>query len=231
MRLKDYKKCPRCNTKVALNEARCAGCGLIFERLNKVTNRAGKLALKRKEYNKVIYVKKLPPDVNKVKLLLFAIFLGFFGVQYAKVGRNKMFCFSIISFVLLFIYTLLNFLPFIPKWIFTDKYIGLILIFMTFPSAFAVIFWFASIFQIIFNRFKVPVSIDEDYVLSEIPNSDVAKDIINQVKKSREENEKAVKTKQKRKYFCANCGIYVKLQKGDYNCPICNERLRNDEDE
>lgn len=231
MKEKYYKRCPRCNSKVISSEERCYSCGLIFERLKKASNAAAKKAIKKKEYNKVVYSYDLPRDISKVKLLLTAIFLGLFGIQYAKVGRYKMFIFMIISFFLIFIYTLLSVMPAVPNWIFTDKYIGLLLILMTIPSAFAVMMWATSIFQIIFNRFRVPVAIDEEYVVESI-NNPIAKEILSEVKKSREENDLSSKNRLKRRVFCAKCGEYVKLKKGENTCPKCGCILKgNDKNE
>ncbi len=220
MKEKYYKRCPRCNAKVISSEERCHNCGLIFERLKKASNTAAKQAIKRKEYNKVVYSCDLPRDISKVNLLLTAIFLGVFGIQYAKVGRYKMFMFMIISLFLLFLYTLLSVMPAIPDWVFDDKYLGMILILITIPSAFEVMMWGVSIFQIIFNRFKVPVAIDEEYVIEGI-NTPVAKEILSEVKQNREEREMSSKNRLKRRVFCAKCGEYVKLKKGENTCHKC----------
>lgn len=226
-----YKKCQRCGKKCVIDADRCDNCGLIFERLKRASNEAGKKAIKNKEYNKVVYTSDLPKDVSKIRLLLLSIFLGFLGIHYAKVGRYKMFVFTLVSFFLLFVYTVLTFLPSIPDEIFTDKYIGLILLLMTFPAGFAAIIWLVSIFQIIFNKFKVPVSIDENYVVENLDKK-VAEDILKSVKAQRQEN--ATKTKanrKKKRFFCENCGQYVKLEKGDNVCPICKEQLKEKENE
>lgn len=227
---KGFKKCPRCGKKHLIDTDRCDECGLIFERLKKTSNTAAKEAIKNKEHNKVVYTSDLPRDVNKVKLLLTSIFLGFLGIQYAKVGRYKMFVFILVSFFLLFVYTLLTFMPSIPQEIFSDKYIGLLLLFMTFPAGFAFIIWMVSIFQIVFNKFKVPVSIDESYVVQSL-DTKIANEIIEKVKEERKEKNNAINKKNKKKrFFCANCGRYVKVE-SDQICPFCGEKLGEEENE
>lgn len=229
MKQKKYKKCPRCGKKMLVGEARCESCGLIFERLNKATNHAGKIALSKGERNKVIYVTNLPSDVNKVKLLLFAIFFGLFGVQYAHVGRKKMFAFCFFSFFYLFVYTILFYFALVPQQILTGGYTGLIFELLNLPGGVAVIFWIVSIFQIIFNKFKVPVSIDEEYFVDtedDKIDKEVAQNIINEVKLSRQNTNLTNKNSKKRKVFCANCGEYVKIMEGDTVCPNCDEPLK-----
>ena len=53
MKRKEFKKCPRCDTKTPLFEDRCENCGLIFSRLTKATNAAAKKNIRKKEYNKI----------------------------------------------------------------------------------------------------------------------------------------------------------------------------------
>ncbi len=156
---KTTKRCPRCEAKMVMEEPKCPACGLIFSRLSKATNKAGKAALKKGEKNKVIYVHSLPEDVNKWKLFFMTLCLGFFGGNSFYVGRYKRGVVFITSFILLFI----------ASAIFTTKLIdndilyniaGVIII----PGAFTFLLWVMDIVGVLTGKFKVPVSINEEYV-------------------------------------------------------------------
>ncbi len=178
---KKYKRCPRCDRKLLAADTRCDMCGLIFERLSHATNRAGKVALKNHEENKVVYTTKCP-DVNKWKLLLCAIFGGWFGLQYQKVGRNKMFLFMLASFFMLIAFTAISLTPTFAQFVFSNKYLGLIAWAMVFPGSVGFVMWVVSVFQILFNTFKMPVSIDEEYI---VQDEEVAKELVEQSKSDR----------------------------------------------
>ena len=178
-----YKRCPRCNRKMNALSAKCDTCGLIFDRLNNATNRAGKKALSKGETNKVVYVKTPPRDVNKWILMVLDIFFGLIGVHYFKVGRIKMGILMAVSLFLFLLYNIVTYFGLLPASILNNQFLGVILYFLQIPEAFCAIIWFSSIFFIAFNNFKYPVSIDEEYVI-ETTNPEVAKEIINSVKKS-----------------------------------------------
>ena len=75
----------------------------------------------------------------------------------------------------------------------------------------------------------MPVSIDEEYFIdpnnSEIDGT-VAKEILSEVKQTRENTLKTNKKSHKRRIFCNNCGEYVKVMEGDVVCPQCDEPLK-----
>ncbi len=231
---KNYKVCPRCKSKEELQNPKCRGCGLVFDRLKNVSNKAGKKAIRKKEYNKILYTTDLPKDVSRVRLLLLCLFLGWSGAHFAKVGRYKWFVFDMVAFFFALLYA--NVIVFFPisRETLDASYIGLILQLLSFPFAISVIVWIGSIVQILTKKFKVPVAIDEEYFVSE--NSDeiepeIADEILKDVELSHKEEkaklaQKNSKNGVKRKIFCPNCGKYVKLNKGESVCPECDEPLR-----
>lgn len=181
-----YKKCPRCNAKNGLNDNKCFNCGLIFERMKKTTNRAGKQALRKKEFNKVVYTSELPKDLNKWKLFFLTLFFGLFGVHYAYVGRKKIFIFTIISLFLLLIYSFFIYFNVYPVFFETN----LALIIFVMPYVFVMILYFSCIVQILTNTFKVPVSIDEEYIIESL-DKNVVTNILKDVKNNKDlKNEK-----------------------------------------
>lgn len=228
---KNYKVCPRCKTKERLQNPKCRNCGLIFDRLKNVTNRAGIKALKNKEYNKVLYMTTLPKDVSWLKLFLTCLFFGWLGVHFYKVGRQKWFFFDIIAFFFAIVYaTVLTFFN-VTMADLSANYLGFFLQLLSFPFAFSIIIWVGSLIQILTKTFKVPVAIDEEYFVEEnIVDEKVAEDILKQVETNRKEElekkQEDKKNKGKRKFFCPNCGQYVKVKKGESVCPICDEPLK-----
>ena len=179
---KKHKRCPRCDRKLRTTDVKCDMCGLVFERLEHATNRAGKVALQNDEQNKVVYITKCN-DVNKWRLLVLAIFGGWFGLQYRKVGRNKMFCFMLVSFVMLVIFSAINLVPDISNFVFSNKYLGVLMWLLILPGSIGFMMWIVSVFQILFNKFKIPVSIDEEYI---VQDEEVAKELIKQAKANRQ---------------------------------------------
>lgn len=228
MKQKKYKRCPRCDKKTPFYQDRCDRCSLVFSRLSKASNRAAKVAIKNKEYNKVIMDSVLPKDVHKWKLFLWGLFLGFFGVHFAKVGRYKMFTWAVISAACIYIAAML------PLSWFSTEYLVFLMWGLVLPSSVYFIFYIVSVFQIAFNRFKVPIAIDEEYVKEEL-DTELVKDILNQVKLENEDNskkqsncEKKEQKQKKIKVVCASCGLFVKVSSDEKTCPKCDEPLYDD---
>lgn len=231
---KNYKVCPRCKSKEDLQNPKCRVCGLVFDRLKSVTNKAGKKAIRKKEYNKVLYTTDIPNDVSRLRLLLLCIFLGWSGAHFAKVGRYKWFIFDMVAFFFALLYSIVIVFFAVSRETLDASYVGLILQLLSFPFAISVIVWIGSIIQILTKKFKVPVAIDEEYFVSENDeeiSSDVANEILKEVELSHKEEiaQKAQNNKKnraKQRLFCPNCGKYVKLEKGESVCPECDEPLR-----
>ena len=196
MREKKFKRCPRCDKKTPIFQDRCEGCGLVFSRLSKATNTAAKKALKKKEYNKVILDKVLPVDVKKWPLFFYALFFGFFGGHYAKVGRYRMFTYMIVSAAMLYIAV------FLPTAWFEMQYLFILMWTLVLAGSFSAIIWVVSVFQILFNKFKVPISIDEELVRESL-DPELVTDILKQVK-TKEKIEETIKEKKPKKEKLSN---------------------------
>ena len=255
MRQKKFKRCPRCDKKTPIFQDRCEGCGLVFSRLSKATNTAAKKAIRKKEYNKVILDKVLPVDVNKWKLFLWALFLGWFGAHYAKVGRYKTFTYMIVSAAMVYVACAL--LPF--GWM-SHEYLFLVMWALILPGSVGAMIWVISTFSILFNNFKVPISIDEELVKESL-DQEIVDDILKTVKgkKEKDVNKKSLKTileeedkkeeneepkqeetkteekkveKSKKvnriSVVCASCGRVVKVREDETICPKCDEPLKED---
>ena len=207
MREKKFKRCPRCDKKTPIFQDRCEGCGLVFSRLSKATNTAAKKALKKKEYNKVILDKVLPVDVKKWPLFFYALFFGFFGGHYAKVGRYRMFTYMIISAAMLYIAV------FLPTAWFEMEYLFILMWTLVLAGSFSAIIWVVSVFQILFNKFKVPISIDEELVKESL-DPELVTDILKQVK-TKEQTKELVKQKKIKKDKSAKDKIEDVKEKDD----------------
>lgn len=149
---RETRKCPRCGEKCLATQPTCIDCGLVFARLDDCTNEAARKRLKNGEKENVLMMKKLPRDVSYWKLLLYSILFGLFGVHYFYVYRWKMGIYMLVSFVLTFLFGVI-FNPFFLTWpeLLKSVFIGYV-------GVYAVV-WLYNIVQIIFKKFKVPVSL------------------------------------------------------------------------
>ena len=220
MNKKLFKKCPRCNRKCPINQPVCDGCGLIFSRMKYVSNSAGKEALERDESNKVIYDKTLPYDVNKWNLFFTALFLGFLGVQFEKVGRKKAFLYYLISFSLFFIFSILLAFGIITPDLMEAGYLGLFFWMLILPPSLGLVFWAFSFISILLGTFKVPVAIDEKKAAIHYGGK-VASEILDEAIKTR----KVAPKRKKVSIKCKSCGKIVKVNDGEKICPKCDGNL------
>lgn len=94
-----------------------------------------------------------------------------------------MFCFMLVSFVMLVIFSAINLMPDISSFIFSNKYLGVLMWLLILPGSIGFMMWIVSVFQILFNKFKIPVSIDEEYI---VQDEEVAKELIKQAKANRQ---------------------------------------------
>lgn len=154
MKIKDsrFKRCPRCNFKTFKNAKVCGKCELNFDKFGFATNEEGKNALRKGEKERVVYTKHFPSDLSKWQLFFISLFLGWTGAHLWKVGRfTRAICHSI-GLVLGGVYVILyNFDVNNLLW--------------NIGNIFGA-FWFITfaltiidVFEIGFNKFKVPVSL------------------------------------------------------------------------
>ena len=149
---RETRKCPRCGEKCLQTQPSCTECGLVFSRLDDCTNEAAVKRLKNREKENVLMVKKVPKDKKYWKLLLYSILFGLFGAQYFYVYRWKTGLYMLTSIILTFLFGV-YFNAFFLTWPEVLKYA-----FVTYVGIYAVI-WLYSIVQILFRKFKIPVSL------------------------------------------------------------------------
>ena len=143
--------CPKCYSNIKKDKNRCDYCGFNLNELDNTSNKLAKKALKSPFKDDVLYTSKLPSDVSKKKLLLFAIFLGFFGVHNFYVGKIWQGIYNVIVTSLTAILgAILIIFP-------TNTPVFYAFDFMLVFQGINVIWIVFDIFYISFNKFKVPV--------------------------------------------------------------------------
>ena len=165
-RKKDFKRCPRCDTKCAIHQPKCPACGLVYARLAYASNKEAKRLIRKRQRSKVVFDKTLPKDVNKWKLFCMALFLGFAGGHNFYTGRYRWASFNLIATVMIMVAAALPF-----SW-WNDFYLSAIIWVLITPAGLNVVLWIWDIFKILFNSYKVPVAIGEASMLSDNSNID-----------------------------------------------------------
>ena len=190
-KIKEFKRCPRCDTKTVIYQDVCPACGLIYSRLSKASNKEAKKALRKGEKHKVICDKVLPKDVNKWKLFFMALFLGMFGGHYYYVGKNKTGTVFIVSTALLFIGTAIaqN-----DASVWVDYYFWMYMLIL--PASACLIALAVDLVRILTNGFRVPIAIKEDVVV-EGATTENTKEVLEIVEQVTKEVNKENKKKEK----------------------------------
>lgn len=148
-------RCPKCYGRINKLSNVCTKCGFKANNLSKASNKKAKELKRQGDGDLCIETEVLPSDVSKRKLLLLSIFLGLFGAHYFYVG--KMFR-GLINLV--FTIFMLTFSILVTIGI-RGGVLEYIEFFVAFGFVIVLICAIADIFNIIRNKFKVPVYIEE----------------------------------------------------------------------
>lgn len=151
---KNFKRCPRCNTKVPINWPKCGECSLNFDKFNSATNTEAKTAMRINETERVLFSTNIPSDVSRKKILISSIFGGWFGLEFFLVGRKYRGIFQLVSFILGMIYCACLY-----KMNVLTGNIGNLILLCGIVWAIGVVLWLSTIVKIIFKRFKYPVAL------------------------------------------------------------------------
>lgn len=195
------KKCPRCHEKYLVSQKKCNFCGLIFERLNYVSNKSARKEVIKFHKKNYIMTADWPFDASKKVALLLSIFLGFTGAHNFYLGRFYKGLTMLIGFVSAIVLLLLPYQSLAYNIIWYLSFI---------PACSVLIFWILDSIWIFLERYKIPVSIDERlYQLKNqiIENNDknfentnlvkIDKKLQKNVKKSKKNKKKAEKINKK----------------------------------
>ncbi len=191
-RKKDFKRCPRCDTKCPIHHPKCPACGLIYSRLVYATNKEAKKALRKRQKHLVVYDKVLPSDVNKWKLFFMTLFLGVFGGHNFYTGRIGRGVAKLIGMLMVTIAAML------PLTWWDIPLLSILMWILILPSAFCVLFWTVDTIKVLTNTFRVPIAIEEDRMRVETKkeeNKEVLK-IVEEVSKKAEKQIEEQKERQ-----------------------------------
>lgn len=148
-------RCPKCFGKVDKLSNICTKCGFKTSILKEASNKKAIEMKRQGDGDLCIDTFILPEDVSKKKLLLFSIFLGLFGAHYFYVGKMLR---GFLNLVFSVFYTATSILR-------SFGIMGGVLEYVEFFIAFGFIIVLMNtindIINIIINKFKVPVYIEE----------------------------------------------------------------------
>ena len=156
-------ECPICGAKM-LDGKLCKYCGITNVQVETASNEKAKQYLKAGKKEDVCYSKTMPADVNKTKLVLLTVFLGYAGAGNFYVGKKVKAWFNLVSTVLSFIFGLLVYLSETFEWLYQAVIFNLCLDFLSIFGAISFLMWFFDIMALIFKTYKVPVVLGEDEV-------------------------------------------------------------------
>lgn len=145
--------CPKCYSKVNKYSKRCDQCGFKMIELKEATNTEAKKALKTIYKDDVLYTTETPLDVSRKKLILFAIFLGLFGVHDFYVGKFWQGLYLCLSTSITLILTTILF---VMNTVFSNI-VQDIFAFSTVFQGIALVIWVADLIKIITKKYKIPV--------------------------------------------------------------------------
>lgn len=151
---KEFKHCPRCNTKTPINFSKCGVCGLNYDKFASATNAEAKSAFRMGEKERVLYSKSVPSDINKKNMFIKCLLGGWFGLHYFSIGRIWRGLIQIIGTIFAYVYSYGT-----TVYNITSGYLGYLLIVLGLIWVYTFITWLSDSVSILFNKFKYPVSL------------------------------------------------------------------------
>lgn len=147
------QKCPRCGAKALISQHKCPECGLLFAKLDEATNKAAAERYKAHEREAIVFTKKIPPDLKRWKLIVYATTLGLFGAHYFYTRRWWWGILYLLGFTLLSVCTIFNAYFMSTTW--GETLIKVLAIVVGIYG----ICWLADVVKVCLGRFKIPVSL------------------------------------------------------------------------
>ena len=147
--------CPLCGCKMP-NKTMCIYCKITGDQVENASNKKAKEKIKNHDRKEVYYSTTMPKDVNRTKLLLLTLLLGYLGVGSYYVGRYGKGLYSTLSWVI--------YLPFaITNAVLNGQSKAFKLlseIFAVFVMI-AIVLWVADTIAVIAKIYKMPVVLGE----------------------------------------------------------------------
>lgn len=147
-------RCPICGCKVKYGI--CPYCKVTDDQIKGASNKKAKECLKKGEKDKVVLSSTMPSDLNRTRVLLFAILLGLWGGHSYYIGRVKRGLFSSITFIV-------SFMSFVVyrTWLETSKAMAIIMYLCVFVEVIALCMWIGDIIKTLCKTLPVPVVLPE----------------------------------------------------------------------
>ncbi len=148
-------RCPSCYGRVEKQSGICTKCGFNTKKLKDGSNKKAKELILRGDGDLVLESNVVPNDVSKKNLLLLCGFLGLFGAHYFYVGKVFRGWINFVVSIFANICFVLNFLGI------KSGALNYVEFFITLIFCLVLIRTIFDFVNIIFNKFKIPVYIEE----------------------------------------------------------------------
>lgn len=149
-------KCPVCGARLVAKQI-CPYCKITDEQILEASNRKVKEYRKTGNKDLICYTNVIPKDVSRLKLILYTIFLGWFGINHLYVLRPVRGIFSIVSTVGSLSILFLGIAVEIPSTGFLSSLYVILYNVLFYAMAINVVIWAFDVFAVLFKTFKVPV--------------------------------------------------------------------------
>lgn len=148
-------RCPKCYGKIDKITNICTKCGFKAKKLSEASNKKA-IEMKRSgDGDLCIETYILPTDVSKKKLILLSIFLGLFGAHYFYIGKMFRGLINLVFTIFMLVFSTLKFLNI------RGGVLEYVEFFVAFGFVVILICTILDIINIIRNKFKVPVYVEE----------------------------------------------------------------------
>lgn len=154
-------RCPICGAKLKNEE--CPYCKITNKQVIYASNKKAKELLREKKSEGNVHTSNVQPkDVNKVKVWLFTIIGGMFGVDSFYVGKFYKGLYSLLSYIGLYVTTLIKIM---------GDMVGakdLVYVFDILQSVFTIfgvvafMMWFVGVINLITKKYKYPVVLPKE---------------------------------------------------------------------
>ena len=148
--------CPKCYGNIQKESGRCLKCGFSIHDLKKASNKEAIKQIRSGNGDMVLQSKILPPVVSKKKLLLYCGLLGIFGAHNFYVGKMFRGFLNLVVSILGVFLLVFSFFEINSGFFKYLEYIGGICF------ALNIILVSSDFSSILFNKFKVPVYLEEE---------------------------------------------------------------------
>lgn len=148
-------RCPICGAKM-VNKQLCQYCNITDEQIYNASNKKAKKVRKEGNSDLIHFTTIVPKDVERLKLILFTIFLGVFGVNHLYINRLYRGIYSIVSMSLFVLFVILTFVgvQFLGFFNIVYQIVG-------YAGAINVILWVSDIINVLIKKMKIPVVLAE----------------------------------------------------------------------